>query len=216
MAVASGRRRLDAGRLIMVPVAAAILAADLASLRHAQASGIAGVLGLVSVVLTCAFYALIIWCYLRRGMASVTSGSVTAHTAAVAATWLPFVLPLLRGAPPETGQQAISDLLLISGTAWGVWSLRFLGRNVSVLAQARCLVDRGPYRWVRHPLYVGELVASLGLVAGVNSLAAVAIWLAMCGLQAYRALSEERVLLQALPGYREYRSRTAALMPGLF
>jgi protein-S-isoprenylcysteine O-methyltransferase Ste14 len=216
MAAASGRRRPDAGRLIMVPVAAAILSADLASLRHADDSGIAGALGLVSVVLTCAFYSLIIWCYLRRGPASATSGSVSAHAAAVAATWLPFALPLLHGAPPGTARQAIADLLLISGTAWAVWSLRFLGRNVSVLAQARCLVDRGPYRWVRHPLYVGELVASLGLVIGMNSLAVVAIWLVVCGLQAYRALWEEQVLLQALPGYREYRSRTAALMPGLF
>ena len=73
MAAASGRRRLDSGKLIMVPVAAAILSADLASLRHDDTSGVAGVLGLVSVVLTCAFYALIIWCYLRRGPASATS-----------------------------------------------------------------------------------------------------------------------------------------------
>jgi len=200
----------------MVPVAAAILSTDLTTLRHADASGIAGVLGLISALLACAFYALIIWCYLRRSPASATSGSVIAHAAAVAATWLPFAFPLLHGAPPGTGRQAVSDLLLISGTVWAVWSLRFLGRNMSVLAQARCLVDRGPYRWVRHPLYAGEIVASLGLAIGVNSLVAAAIWLVLCGLQAYRALREEQVLLQALPGYRDYQSHTAALMPGLF
>jgi len=43
-----------------------------------------------------------------------------------------------------------------------------------------------------------------------------ALWLVLCGLQAYRALREEQVLLTALPGCRDYRSRTAALLPGVF
>ena len=216
MAVASGRRRLDIGRVIMVPLFAVILIAELAALGNGRASGAAGALRVLGVVLQCAFYALIIWCYLRRGPAAATSGSVTAHVAAVAATWLALALPLLRGAPPGTARQAVSDVLLILGTTWAVWSLRFLGRNLSVLAQARGLADRGPYRWVRHPLYTGELVASLGITVAMNSLAAVALWLVLCGLQAYRALREEQVLLAALPGYRDYRSRTAALLPGVF
>jgi protein-S-isoprenylcysteine O-methyltransferase Ste14 len=35
-------------------------------------------------------------------------------------------------------------------------------------------------------------------------------------MQVYRALREEQVLLDALPAYRDYRARTAALVPGLF
>jgi len=216
MAVASGRCRLDVGRLIMVPAAGMILFFNLSNLDHHGAAGVSGVLRLAGAVLVAAFYALMIWCYLRRGPAIVTSGSVTAHATAVVATWLPFALPLLRGAPPGAARQAVSDLLLMSGTTWAVWSLHFLGRNVSVLAQARDVVDRGPYRWVRHPLYVGEIVSTLGVAVAANSLAAVAVWMTLCCLQAYRAVREEQVLLQALPGYRDYRSRTAALLPGLF
>ncbi len=215
MAVASGRRRLDVGRLVMVPAATVILLADASALSHSGAAGAGGVLRLIGEVLVIAFYALMIWCYLRRGPAVATSSSVTAHAAAVAATWLPFVLPLLHGTPPGPIRQAISDLLLMCGMVWAVWSLHFLGRNVSVLAQARDVVDRGPYRWARHPLYTGEIVSSLGVAIGANSLAAVAVWLVLCGLQVYRALREEQVLLQALPGYRDYQSRTAALLPGL-
>jgi protein-S-isoprenylcysteine O-methyltransferase Ste14 len=216
MPVASGPRRLDVGRLAMVPAMSVILLVNLSSLRHGGASGAAGALRLIGTVLTCAFYALVIFCYLRRGPAATTSGSVTAHAAAVAATWLPFALPLLRGAPPGAVRQAVADLLLVFGTTWAVWSLYYLGRNVSVLAQARGLADRGPYRWVRHPLYLGELVSSLGVAVAANSLAAAVIWLMLCSLQVYRALQEERVLLHALPDYRSYRSRTAALVPGLF
>jgi len=169
----------------------------------------------VGTVLVVVFYLVLIWCYLRRGPATATSASRTAHAAAIIATWLPFTLPLLHGPPPGPARQALSDVLLLSGAAWSVWTLRFLGRNVSVLAQARDLVDRGPYRWVRHPLYAGEIVSALGVAISVNSLPALACWLVLCGLQVYRAVREEQVLVDALPAYRDYRRRTAALVPGL-
>jgi protein-S-isoprenylcysteine O-methyltransferase Ste14 len=97
-----------------------------------------------------------------------------------------------------------------------VWSLRSLGRNVSVIPQARKLAEGGPYRWVRHPLYTGEIFSSLGLVLTFWSLAALAVWLVFCYLQVYRAVREEELLVAVLPGYRRYQARTAALMPGLF
>jgi phospholipid methyltransferase len=213
---AAGRRRLDAGRLVMVPAAVLILLLDTATLARRGAPGSAGALAWLGAVLVCAFYALTIWCYLRRGPALATSRSVTAHLAALAATWAPFALPLLRGGGPGTGQQTAADALMVAGMAWAVWSLRFLGRNVSVLAQARAVVDTGPYRWVRHPLYAGEIVSVLGLALAANSLAAAAVWLAIVALQAYRAMREEQVLARVLPGYEAYRSRTAALLPGVF
>jgi len=208
--------RLDVGRLIMVPAFAGILVADGFSLDHGVHSGISGVLRSVGTALAVAFYALAIGCYLRRGPAVATSDSVTAHAAAITGTFLPFALPLLHGRPPGQGRQGLADVLLTCGMVWAVWSLRCLGRNVSVLAQARDVVVRGPYRWVRHPVYVGEMVSSLGLAIAVNSYPALALWVAMCALQIYRAAREEQVLLQALPAYRSYRSRTAALLPGVF
>jgi protein-S-isoprenylcysteine O-methyltransferase Ste14 len=216
VAVPVGRTRLDVGRLIMVPAFALALVADSLSLSHGAHSGVAGVLRSVGSVLVVAFYAMAIWCYLRRGPAVATSNSVTAHAAAIAATWLPFALPLHPGAAPGQGRQALSDVLLICGMAWAVWTLRFLDRNVSVLAQAREVVAQGPYRWVRHPLYIGEIVSALGVAIAVNSYTALALWIALCGLQIYRAVREEQVLLRALPAYRSYRSRTAALLPGVF
>jgi len=208
--------RIDVGRLIMVPAFAAAIVADVISLEHGAYRGGADVLRSVGTVLVVALYALAIWCYLRRGPAVATSGSVTAHAAAIIATWLPVTVPLQPGAPAAPGRQALADALLICGMAWAVWSLRYLDRNVSVLAQARDVVVRGPYRWVRHPLYVGEIVSSLGLAIAVNSYTALALWIALCALQIYRAVREEQVLLRALPAYRSYRNRTAALLPGVF
>src|SRR5258706_588507 len=115
-------------------------------------------------LLVCAFYALIVWCYLRRGPAVSTSGSLSASAVAVLATLTPFVCPLLGGGGQGAAGQLAADVLLVAGTSWSVWSLRFLGRNLSVIAQARGVADRGPYRLVRHPLYTGEIISSLGRV----------------------------------------------------
>jgi protein-S-isoprenylcysteine O-methyltransferase Ste14 len=213
MASDSVKIRVDIGRTVMVPAVALVLVLDLMTLAG---RGGGSALRWVGTLLTVAFYVLVIWCYLRRGPARATTSSVTARVAAVVATWLPFVIPLLHRAPPGAVWQGGSDVLLLAGTAWGVWSLRSLGRNLSVIAQARDVADRGPYRWIRHPLYAGEIVSSLGLTVAAHSLAAIAVWLGLCALQAYRALREEQLLLAVLPGYGAYRGRTAALLPGIF
>ncbi len=219
MASVADRRRLDTGRILMVPAAVAMLSVDVhaqVTLAAAAASSADYVLRGISAGLVSAFYALIIWGYLRRGPAVATTRSITASAAAVLATFAPFAFPLLAGAAPGTARQLAADTLLVAGTTWSVWSLRFLGRNLSVIAQARGVTDRGPYRLVRHPLYAGELVSALGLAIAAGTVTAMALWLALVGMQVYRARREEQVLLEALPGYGEYRARTAALLPGLF
>jgi protein-S-isoprenylcysteine O-methyltransferase Ste14 len=212
-------RRLDVGKALMVPLAALILLADLRTLARAAAqvtNGADGALRFGGTILTCAFFALLIAGYVRRGPALATHPSRAARVIAVLATLLPFPFPLLRGAPAGTAPQLAADALLLAGTAWSVWSLWALGQNISVIAQARGLADRGPYRLMRHPLYTGELIAALGLAVMVGTAVAFALWSLMCAMQVYRALAEEQVLLSAVPEYREYRTRTAALLPGLF
>ncbi len=216
MATISSRVRPDVGKVIMVPAAAAMLTFDLITLIHGGPGSAVGVLRSLGTLLVCAFYLLMIWCYLRRGPAVATTSSITARAAAVVATLTPFAIPLLSGASPGLTRQYAADGLLAAGTAWSVWSLRYLGRNLSLFAQARELVDGGPYRWIRHPLYAGEIVSSLGLAIFAGTAVAFGVLLAFCLLQGYRVLREEEILLQALPQYRGYRTRTAALIPGLF
>lgn len=213
MTLAARRTRPDLGKLIMVPAAAGFLLIDVATFGR---GGGRGELRWLSEALVIVFYLLIIWCYLRRGPASATSLSVTAHAAAVTATLTPFVFPLLRAGWAGTGRQWAGNALIAAGTAWAAWSLRALGRNVSVLAQARDLTDSGPYRWVRHPLYTGEISSSLGLAILAGSPAALAVWAGFCALQVYRALREEQLLVRVLPAYRGYQARTAALLPHIF
>ena len=217
MASVAAGRRVDTGKLIMVPVATLALLIDVRTvIAGAGVVSAASALRWVYAILMCAFYGLIIWCYLRRGPAVASSGLTLASVVAVIATFAPFPFPLLHHKPPGLAVQVIADLLLVAGTTWALWALRSLGRNLSIIAQARQIAERGPYRLVRHPLYLGEMVSLLGLAVAAGSSAAFAAWAAFVAMQVYRARREEQVLLAALPGYQAYRARTAALVPGVF
>ena len=214
MATMSGQAGLDFGRLIMVPAAAGD--ADVRP-SHSDPWAVGGSCPAI------AWHATGLRLLPVNDLVLPAARSCHRHhqldhcaAAAVIATLTPFAIPLLHAAPPGHGRQYAADGLLAAGMAWSVWSLRYLGRNLSVFAQARELVDGGPYRLIRHPLYAGEIVSSLGLAVFAGTIAAFGVLLAFCVLQGYRVLREEEILLQALPQYRGYRSRTAALFPGMF
>lgn len=217
--VARARGRLDVGRLAMVPLAALLLLVN--GLRLVEAvrvadAGWTGVVGLLGSVLLLAFYALVVGVYLRRGAARATTTHRPVHVAALVASWLPLALPLLAGEPSGAGVLACADLLVLLGLSCSVLSLRALDRSFSVLPQARALVDGGPYRYVRHPLYLGELCAALGVVLTHPSATGLFAWASLALLLAYRVVHEETVLVAAIPEYAQYRSRTSRLVPGLF
>jgi protein-S-isoprenylcysteine O-methyltransferase Ste14 len=207
--------RRDIGRIIMVPVAAVVLTHDIMSLAKlgALARPADGALRWAGTALTCLFYALIILCYFRRSSAIATHGAISGWAVAVIATMAPFPLPFFHSAPPGAARQLAADLLLLAGTAGAIWSLWYLGKNLSVIAQARAVADRGPYRVVRHPLYTAEMISALGLALAAGTAASYAAWVVLGAMQVYRATCEEQVLLRALPAYLDYRAGTPALIP---
>jgi hypothetical protein len=86
----------------------------------------------------------------------------------------------------------IADLLLLCGNSFALASVAALGRCFGVLPDVRGLVMRGPYRVVRHPLYLGELTATFGLALGAQQVwLALAAWSACLGVQIVRTRYEE-------------------------
>ena len=211
--------RVDWGRIAMVPISVvggAVSVVKLFAILTGDSTFTTVLVGAVTSTLTAAFYALIVWAYLRRGPAQSTTRSWTARVAAPVATFLPFTLPFLaRGSAPH-GVILLGDALLVAGLAWSVWSVRSLDRNLSVIAQAREVVETGPYAWVRHPLYLGELVAMLGLALTLGGVLPLVAWGLLVALQAFRAVHEEALLVRVLAPYAEYQQRTARIVPGLF
>lgn len=108
-----------------------------------------------------------------------------------------------------------STLLIIAGAVSSFVVLRWLGKSFSILAEARRLVTSGPYKVVRHPLYLCEGIALLGVALQVISPWAVAMTLIILLIQFRRMLNEEAVLSSAFPEYRAYAARTPRVAPAL-
>jgi protein-S-isoprenylcysteine O-methyltransferase Ste14 len=124
-----------------------------------------------------------------------------------------------RFVPGSLVYPAVGTLLLALGLGFAVWARRHLGRNWSaqvVVKEDHALVRSGPYRYVRHPIYTGILLAFLGMALTIGE------WRALVGL-AFVLLSfmvksreEEGRMRETFPEYQEYQRRTAALVPYVY
>jgi protein-S-isoprenylcysteine O-methyltransferase Ste14 len=108
-------------------------------------------------------------------------------------------------------------VLFLCGLAMAVSARLQLGRNWVDLEEYRvlpgqALVARGLYRYVRHPIYAGDIMLLAGLELALRSWLVLAIVpLAIVVIRQARA--EEGLLLRSLPGYAEYCRRTKRFIP---
>jgi len=111
----------------------------------------------------------------------------------------------------------LTALVLIAiGWVLSVYVLLWLGRAFSIMAQARKLVTSGPYAIVRHPLYLCEEVAVIGIALTHLSIEAVLLVAVQWLFQLRRMTNEEKVLRAAFPEYDDYAKRTPKVIPRLF
>ncbi len=110
--------------------------------------------------------------------------------------------------------------LMLLGIGVRQWAIAVLGRffslNVRVVEDHR-VVDKGPYRLVRHPSYTGVLITFIGLSLAVQSLGALLVLLAVFTISfGYRMRVEEKTLLSELgDSYASYMQRTKRIIPYL-
>lgn len=129
---------------------------------------------------------------------------------------LPFCFLMLPHVTPTPCIAIFSSAAVFLGMLASIVSLCWLGRSFSILPQARSLVMDGPYRYVRHPLYLAELCVVFGRICELEQPWPLIAMLAATASQFWRMHYEEQVLMEAFPSYHEYASRTARLIPGLY
>jgi protein-S-isoprenylcysteine O-methyltransferase Ste14 len=163
------------------------------------------------------FTLLIAWCFVVRLPPIAKSSGLPPRAAALLGGFLQFSLLLLPRVPElSVATKLASSALVIAGNALAVWILLELGRSFSIMPEARRLVTTGPYSVVRHPLYLAEALASLGVLVQFLSPWAALIVALQLGFQLLRMHYEERVLRAAFPEYDAYSRATARLVPGLY
>ena len=110
----------------------------------------------------------------------------------------------------------LADVIIAIGLSIAIWARIVLGGNWSsrvALKEGHELIQRGPYRAVRHPIYSGLLLMVLGTVLLAGRLVDfTALIISFFGLW-MKLRQEELLLTKHLPGYAEYMTRTKALIP---
>lgn len=117
------------------------------------------------------------------------------------------------GEPPDVPGIVFARItgvvVALGGAVISVWAFRYHGSNLTPFPRpvdGMPLIEDGPYRYVRHPMYTGIIVFTLGVglayanaVTLLSSLAFTVFFMAKSG-------HEEELLVAELPGYRDYRS----------
>ena len=174
------------------------------------------VLSTVSHIVSLVYLAILVVMFAVRQVPQPITLRFYPRFAAIAGTFIGIGFMWLPAQELSSTIYLASLLLIISGTAFGACAGFALGRSISVLPQARRLITWGPYAVVRHPLYLGEIVAMAGVALQYLSAWALLLLGLLYVFQFQRMKYEEEVLSQAFPDYRGYMARTARLVPGVY
>jgi len=101
---------------------------------------------------------------------------------------------------------------------WAMVSNAFFAEGVRIQQErGHTVATGGPYRYVRHPGYVGAILGQLAMPFLLGSLWSAPGSMVFAALYVVRTALEDKTLQQELPGYREYAQRTRyRLVPGLW
>jgi protein-S-isoprenylcysteine O-methyltransferase Ste14 len=175
-------------------------------------------LGQAFTALSIGSYSLTVACLFALRLRPIRKASgVWPCAAAILGGFLTLGLLLLdqRTDLPLAAQGAASLLILV-GNGAAVYVLTYLGRSFSILPESRRLVTSGPYKTVRHPLYLAEAVATLGVFVEFLSPLALLLLVAQFSMQIVRMHYEENVLRETFPEYNGYSRNSWRLVPMVY
>ena len=123
-----------------------------------------------------------------------------------------------RQLAPHTPIWGLAGVLCCgSGVGFAIWARLMLGRNwsgVVTLKEDHELIRRGPYRYVRHPIYSGFLLGLFGATLTVGLVRAALGTALLLAVFLYKIHKEERLLSRQFPeDYAAYRRQVKALVP---
>ena len=151
--------------------------------------------------------------FLTHGPPRSSDARLRMTCAALCATFLLVGLRLLVPGGPEVWHAphlviGLAIVLTLGGVGLALASANALGSSFSFGPQGRALVVRGPYRWLRHPIYLAELVMILGVTVVEPRVVPLLGALVVGVLQVIRIRAEERLLRSTFPGFDRYAATT--------
>ena len=111
----------------------------------------------------------------------------------------------------------IPAMMIAVAVVIGIWSvLTMLIGNLRfnpIPKTSAKLIMNGPYRFVRHPMYLAALIGMLGIAININSWVGYSVWTILVIDILIKLRFEEELLSEKFPEYQEYLKRTKILLP---
>jgi len=126
--------------------------------------------------------------------------------------WLGFKKVLLGAGPVTIAIQVIAVLLF----TWARLTFGLRSFHAAANPTSGGLVTRGPYRWLRHPIYSAVLYFLWAGIAAHPSRSTILVALLASALLGVRMFGEERLLREMYPEHAEYARHTARVLPFIF
>jgi protein-S-isoprenylcysteine O-methyltransferase Ste14 len=158
------------------------------------------------------FYLLLALLIMTRSPAKAQADGLLPRIAAFAGTYLPWTISFF-GKTDQALPNLASTACVLVGMIMMLVTIRHLGGAFSLVPQARSVVQTGPYRWIKHPLYLAEEVAVLGVVLQFLTPVTVAVFVLHIGIQVCRIVYEEDLLRRTCPEYSSYEASRWRLIP---
>jgi len=183
---------------------------------HAASWNWGRALGAISQLLGMIFLVLQVVLFFLRRLPRARAPNILPNAVAVIGANTGALFLLLPRAQLTPELALVSAALISLGTFGAIVVAWWLRGAFAILPQARTLVTRGPYAYLRHPLYLCEIVATIGLSLQFRQPLSTLVLSAVVALQFARMHYEEGVLRNAFPDYAAYSARTARLIPGVY
>ncbi|MEH2477242.1 protein-S-isoprenylcysteine O-methyltransferase Ste14 [Nitrobacteraceae bacterium AZCC 2146] len=167
---------------------------------------------LLSSVCLATFYVLLALLTMTRSPAKAQADGLLPRIAAFVGTYMPWTIAFF-GKTDQALPNLASTACVLIGMIMMLVTIRHLGRSFSLVPQARNVVQTGPYRWIKHPLYLAEEIAVLGVVLRNPTPLTAVLLVLHIGVQICRIYYEEDLLRRNCPEYSGYEASRWRLIP---
>ena len=100
---------------------------------------------------------------------------------------------------------------------WAIYVMKIGNLHITpAVGKNAKLTASGPYKLIRHPMYTGLLLVSLGMVFSHMTTFRLIVWLILLANLLLKLHFEEGLLLQKMNGYKKYRKTSFRLVPYIY
>ncbi|WLA68400.1 methyltransferase family protein [Bradyrhizobium diazoefficiens] len=167
---------------------------------------------LLSSLCLASFYILLGLLVMTRPPAKAHADGLPPRIAAFVGTYMPWTIGFF-GETDKALPNLASTACVLIGMIMMLVTIRHLGKSFSLVPQARSVVQTGPYRLIKHPLYLAEEIAVFGVVLKSLSPVTLALFVLHIGVQVCRIYYEEDLLRRNFPEYASYEESRWRLIP---